>query len=50
MSKFVAIKDLQGNGVRAIVKDKTTTFLETKKAARLQRNPHAWERNLEMDA
>ncbi|KAG0640718.1 hypothetical protein HOY80DRAFT_1116562 [Tuber brumale] len=31
MSKFVRIKDPHGDGVRAIVKDKTTTFLKVKK-------------------
>ncbi|KAG0632879.1 hypothetical protein HOY80DRAFT_1066132 [Tuber brumale] len=35
MSMFVAIKDPYGDGVGAIVKDKTTTFPEGKKAARL---------------
>ncbi|KAG0640704.1 hypothetical protein HOY80DRAFT_1116761 [Tuber brumale] len=32
LSKFVAIKDPHIDGVRAIVKDKTTTFPEAKKA------------------
>ncbi|PWW72196.1 hypothetical protein C7212DRAFT_348900 [Tuber magnatum] len=48
MSKFIAIKDPHGDGVRTIVKDKTTTFLETKKATRHSRKRDTWERNLEM--
>ncbi|KAG0633080.1 hypothetical protein HOY80DRAFT_993509 [Tuber brumale] len=51
MSKFVAIKGLYGDGVRTMVKDKTTTFLkekkkqvkETKRAAGLQRKRDARE-------
>ncbi|KAG0129444.1 hypothetical protein HOY82DRAFT_652043 [Tuber indicum] len=49
LSKFVAINDLPGDGVRAIVKDKMTTFLKgKKKIASLQRKPNARERHLEM--
>ncbi|KAG0128341.1 hypothetical protein HOY82DRAFT_621998 [Tuber indicum] len=44
--KFLAIKGPHGYGVRAIVKDKTTTFLKAKKATRLQRMPDARERHL----
>ncbi|KAG0636741.1 hypothetical protein HOY80DRAFT_1053618 [Tuber brumale] len=36
MSKFVAVEGPHGDGVEAIVKDKTTIFLEAKKAARLR--------------
>ncbi|KAG0640483.1 hypothetical protein HOY80DRAFT_958575 [Tuber brumale] len=51
MSKFVAIKDPHGDGVRTMVKDKTTTFLkakkkqvkEAKRAAGLQRRRDARE-------
>ncbi|KAG0643671.1 hypothetical protein HOY80DRAFT_1032348 [Tuber brumale] len=48
MSKFVANQDPHGDGVRAIVKDKTATFLEAKKAARLWRRRDTRERSLEV--
>ncbi|CUS14500.1 unnamed protein product, partial [Tuber aestivum] len=55
MSKLVAIKDPHGDGVRAIVKDKTPVYLknrkrkmkELKKATRLERKREAKERHAE---
>lgn len=54
-SKLITIMDPHGDRVRAIIKDKTTTFLkawrkELTKVARLQRKSEARERHAEMDS